>query len=174
MLLSQAIEVKALDKPVNVLFLCTHNSARSIIAEALLRDIGKGRFSAYSAGSAPGTAPNPLALETIRRLHLSSDGLGSKGWDEFAVEGAPVMDFIITVCDDAAGEVCPVWPGHPMTAHWGVEDPSRFEGTDDDKRRKFALVAAILKHRIELFASLPLAKLDRLALEARVREIGKA
>ena len=158
----------------NVLFLCTHNSARSIMAEVLLNGLGKSHFRAFSAGSTPGAAPNPLALETLRRLRLSTDGLRSKSWDEFAVDGAPVMHFVITVCDNAAGEVCPVWPGQPITAHWGVEDPSRFQGTDDDKRRKFALVAAILKRRVELLANLPLATLERLVLENEVRDIGRA
>ncbi len=157
----------------NVLFLCTHNSARSIMAEGLLNDVGKGRFRAFSAGSVPGTAPKPFALETLARLHLSTEGLHSKGWDEFAKDGAPVMDFVITVCDNAAGEVCPVWPGQPITAHWGVEDPSLFQGSDDDKRRKFAQVAGILKRRIELLADLPFATLERLALEKTVRDIGR-
>jgi len=159
---------------MNVLFLCTHNSARSIMAEVLLNDIGKGRFRAYSAGSSPGTAPNPFAVETLARLNLSTAALRSKAWDEFAADGAPVMDFVITVCDNAAGEVCPVWPGQPITAHWGVEDPSLFLGNDEAKRHKFAQVAGILKRRIELFTSLPLPTLERLALEKQVRDIGRA
>lgn len=158
----------------NVLFLCTHNSARSIMAEVLLNDLEKGRLRGFSAGSTPGTAPNPLALETLARLHLATDGLRSKGWDEFAAEDAPVMDFVITVCDNAAGEVCPVWPGKPITAHWSVEDPSLFQGSDDDKRGKFAQVAGILNRRIQLFANLPLATLERRALETKVRDIGHA
>jgi arsenate reductase len=158
----------------NVLFLCTHNSARSIMAEVLLNNTGNGRFRGFSAGSAPVTAPNPHALETLAHLHLSTEGLRSKAWDEFAVKGAPKMDFVITVCDNAAGEVCPVWPGKPITAHWGVEDPSLFEGNDEDKRRKFAEVAGILRRRIDLLADLPLATLERLALEKKVREIGRA
>jgi arsenate reductase (thioredoxin) len=158
----------------NVLFLCTHNSARSIMAEVLLNNTGDGRFRAFSAGSAPSTAPNPFALETLAHLHLPTEGLRSKAWDEFAREGAPAMDFVITVCDNAAGEICPVWPGQPITAHWGVEDPSRFRGSDADKRHKFAQVAGILKRRIDLLADLPLAALERLALEKKVREIGRA
>jgi arsenate reductase len=158
----------------NVLFLCTHNSARSIMAEALLNGMSRGRFRAFSAGSTPGTAPNPLAIETLHRQHLSTEGLRSKGWEEFAVADAPVMDIVITVCDDAAGEVCPVWPGRPITAHWGVEDPSRFRGDDADKRSKFGEVAGILKRRIELLAELPLATMERHALEKKVREIGRA
>jgi len=158
----------------NVLFLCTHNSARSIMAEAILNSIGNGRFRAFSAGSAPGTAPNPLALKTLTQNHLPIDSLRSKGWDEFARDGAPVMDLVITVCDDAAGEVCPVWPGRPTTAHWGVEDPSRFPGDDDDKRCEFRRVASILARRIGLLADLPVATMERRELEKKVREIGRA
>ncbi len=161
------------DRAYNVLFLCTHNSARSIIAEALLNDLGKARFRGYSAGSMPGAAPNPFALETLARLHFPISGLRSKPWDEFATASAPVMDFVITVCDNAAGEICPVWPGRPITAHWGVEDPSRFEGTADEKRRKFTEVAGILRRRIELFTGLPVATLERLAAENAVRAIGR-
>ena len=157
----------------NVLFLCTHNSARSIMAEGLLGNLGKGRFRAYSAGSTPGAAPNPFALETLARLHIPTSGMRSKAWDEFAADGAPVMDFVITVCDNAAGEVCPVWPGQPVTAHWGVEDPSAYVGNDDAMRHKFAQVAGILKRRIELFTSLPLSALERLALEKKIRDIGR-
>jgi len=160
-------------KVFNVLFLCTHNSARSIMAEAILNDVGRGRFKGFSAGSHPGTAPNPLALATLRDQRFPTDGLYSKDWNEFAKPGAPVMDFVFTVCDDAAGETCPVWPGQPVTAHWGVEDPSRFRGTDDEIRHKFATVANLLKRRIELLASLPLAKLDRIKLQQQVRDIGK-
>jgi len=160
-------------KVFNILFLCTHNSARSIMAEAIVTSAGNGRFRGFSAGSHPATQPNPLALATLRRMHLATEGLYSKNWDEFAKPGAPLMDFVLTVCDNAAGELCPVWPGQPITAHWGVEDPSLFEGTDDAKAREFARVANILKRRIELFVSLPLEKLDRLKLQARVQEIGK-
>jgi arsenate reductase len=162
------------ERMFNVLFLCTHNSARSIMAEAILNSIGKGRFRAFSAGSAPGAAPNPLALETLAQDHLSTEGLRSKGWEEFAKDGAPAMDLVITVCDDAAGEVCPVWPGRPTTAHWGVEDPSRFPGNYDDKRREFGRVASILTRRIGLLADLPVATMERSDLEKKVREIGRA
>jgi len=163
----------ASDKVFNVLFLCTHNSARSIMAEVIVNYVGRGKFKGFSAGSHPGTAPNPLALATLRRLHFPTDGLYSKDWTEFAKPSAPVMDFVFTVCDQAAGEVCPVWPGQPMTAHWGAEDPSQFEGTDEQKSHKFATVANILKRRIELFTSLPLEKLDRLRLQQQIRDIGK-
>jgi arsenate reductase len=157
----------------NVLFLCTHNSARSIMAEAIINDVGKRKFKGFSAGSHCGTAPNPFALDTLRRLHFQTDGLYSKNWDEFAKPGAPVMDFVLTVCDQAAGEVCPVWPGQPITAHWGVEDPSLFQGTDEAKNREFGRVANLLKRRIQLFASLPLDKLGRLKIEKSARVIGK-
>lgn len=163
----------ASDKPFNVLFLCTHNSARSIMAEAIINYVGRGKFEGYSAGSHPATAPNPFALETLRRLHFPTNGLYSKDWGAFAKPGAPVMDFVLTVCDNAAGEVCPVWPGQPITAHWGVEDPSLYQGTDEAKRHEFGRVANILKRRIELFTSLPLEKLDRLKLEKIVRDISK-
>jgi arsenate reductase len=163
----------ASEKIFNVLFLCTHNSARSIMAEVIINYIGKGKFKGFSAGSRPGTAPNPFALDTLRRLHFPTDGLYSKNWEEFAKPEAPVMDFVLTVCDNAAGEVCPVWPGQPITAHWGVEDPSLFEGADEAKNREFGRVANILKRRIELFTSLPLEKLDRLKLEKTVKDIGK-
>jgi arsenate reductase len=161
------------DKVFNVLFLCTHNSARSIMAEVIINYVGRGKFKGFSAGSQPATAPNPFALTTLQRLHFPTDGLYSKNWDEFAKADAPIMDFVITVCDNAAGEVCPVWPGQPMTAHWGVEDPSQFQGTDEAKRREFVRVANVLKRRIELFASLPLEKLDRLSLQRQVKDIGK-
>jgi arsenate reductase len=161
------------ERTFNVLFLCTHNSARSIMAEVIIDYVGRGRFKGYSAGSHPATAPNPFALETLRRLHFQSNGLYSKNWEEFAKPEAPVMDFVFTVCDNAAGEVCPVWLGQPISAHWGVDDPSLFHGTDEAKRREFARVASVLKRRIELFASLPLEKLDRLKLEKTVRDIGK-
>lgn len=160
-------------KVFNVLFLCTHNSARSIMAEVILNQVGAGKFRGFSAGSHPGSAPNPFAIATLRRLRFPLDGLYSKDWNEFAKPSAPVMDFVFTVCDQAAGEVCPVWPGQPMTAHWGVEDPSTFQGTDEEKNRKFATVASTLKRRIELFTSLPIAKLDRLRLQQHLRDIGK-
>lgn len=160
-------------KVYNVLFLCTHNSARSIMGEALIDHLGKGKFKGYSAGSMPATAPNPFALETLAHLNLRTTGYRSKNWDEFAQPGAPVMDFVVTVCDNAANEVCPVWPGQPITAHWGVEDPSLAKGTDEQKRREFVRVAHILRRRIELFINLPLAKLDALRIQKEVRDIGK-
>jgi arsenate reductase (thioredoxin) len=158
----------------NVLFLCTHNSARSIMAEALLKQVAGARFVAWSAGSQPAARPNPLALATLDRLGIPTAGLRSKSWDEFARPGAPAMDFVFTVCDNAAGEIYPVWPGQPVTAHWGVEDPSEHQGNATEREHAFARVAGILKRRIELFASLPHGTLDRLAIVARVRDIGRA
>jgi arsenate reductase (thioredoxin) len=163
----------ASDKVFNVLFLCTSNSARSIMAEVIINYVGRGKFKGFSAGSHPGAGPNSFALEILQRQHFPTEGLYSKDWDEFAKPGAPVMDFVLTVCDKAAGEVCPVWPGQPISAHWGVEDPAAFEGTDEEKRREFGRVANILRRRIELFTSLPLEKLDRLKLEKTVKDIGK-
>ena len=156
----------------NVLFLCTHNSARSILAEAALNDLAGDRFVAYSAGSHPGTAPNPFALELLRSQNISTEGLRSKSWDEFATDDAPHIDFIFTVCDDAAGEVCPIWPGHPAKAHRGVPDPSRLEGSDEEKRRAFRLAYVQLRKRIELFMNLPFEKLDRLAVQQEMQQIG--
>ncbi len=161
------------NEPYNVLFLCTHNSARSIMAEAILNDLGGGRFKGYSAGSHPAPAPNPFALETLRRLRFSVEGLYSKSWDEFAKPGAPSMDFVFTVCDNAAGEICPVWPGHPITAHWGVEDPSLFSGTNEEKYREFSRVASLLKRRIAFLTTLPVEQFDRAELVRRAREIGR-
>jgi arsenate reductase (thioredoxin) len=158
----------------NVLFLCTGNSARSILAEVHLNSAGKGRFKAYSAGSHPAGRVNPFALELLRKNHLSVEGLRSKNWDEFAVPGAPALDFVFTVCDNAAGEACPIWPGQPVTAHWGVADPAAVEGTDDEKRRAFLRAYAELSNRINLFLNLPFEKLDRLVLQKKLREIGKA
>ena len=161
------------ERVYNVLFLCTHNSARSIMGEVILDHLGKGRFKGYSAGSMPTTAPNPLTLRALASLKLSTEGLRSKNWDEFAKPGAPVMDFVFTVCDNAAKEVCPAWPGQPVTAHWGVEDPSLAVGTDEQKLREFGRVAQIMRRRIDLFLSLPLAKLDTLMIQRQVRDIGK-
>ena len=157
----------------NVLFLCTGNSARSILAEVLLNHVGRGRFKAHSAGSHPNGKVNPFSLETLQSMGLPTQGLRSKSWDEFAAPGAPPIDFIFTVCDNAAGEVCPIWPGKPVTAHWGVEDPAAVDGTDEKKRAAFRAAAAILKRRIELFTALPLDKLDASSLRTRLREIGK-
>ncbi len=164
------------DQPLNVLFLCTGNSARSILAESLLNSlpISQGRFRAYSAGSHPSGTVNPFAIELLARNHLPTEGLRSKSWDEFAQPGAPKLDFVFTVCDNAAGEVCPVWPGQPMTAHWGVLDPAAVEGTDDEKRKAFFLAFNQLRNRINLFANLPIAKLDRMKLQQALNDIGKA
>jgi len=162
------------ERVYNVLFLCTGNTARSVLAEGLLNHLGRGRFRAFSAGSQPKGTVNPFALDELRQAGLPVDGFRSKSWDEFAVPGAPHMDFVFTVCDNAANETCPVWPGHPMTAHWGVEDPAAVEGTDDAKRFAFRKAATALRRRIELFLSLPMDKLDRLALQRKVSEIGKS
>ena len=163
-------------KPLNILFLCTGNSARSIIAEAIANSLPatQGRFRGYSAGSHPKDAPNPHALKLLVQIRLPIDGLRSKSWDEFAGPGAPAMDFVITVCDQAAGEQCPFWPGQPMTAHWGMPDPAAVQGTDEEIRKAFADTAMMLRRRIELLASLPLDKLDRMALQNRVRDIAKS
>lgn len=160
-------------KPYGVLFLCTGNSARSILAEAYLNVAGKGRFIAYSAGSHPAGKVNPFAAELLMKNRLSTQGLRSKSWDEFAAEGAPRLDFVFTVCDNAAGEVCPVWPGQPITAHWGVADPAAATGTDDEKRRAFLRAFSELSTRINLLLALPIAKLDRLTLKRKLDDIGK-
>ena len=156
----------------NVLFLCTGNSARSILAEAILDRTSASKFQAYSAGSHPNGKVNPHALALLSRLHYPIDGFRSKSWDEFAAPDAPKMDFVFTVCGDAADEVCPIWPGHPMTAHWGVPDPARVEGTDAVIAAAFADTYRTLNGRITAFTSLPLASLDRLSLQQRLREIG--
>lgn len=162
-------------KVFNILFLCTGNSARSIIAEALTNSlaVARGRFRGHSAGSHPKGVPNLFALDLLRKSHLSTEHLRSKSWDEYAKPDAPVMDFVITVCDQAAGEQCPFWPGQPMTAHWGMPDPAAVEGTDEEIRKAFADTAMMLRRRIELLASLPLDKLDRIALQNKVRDITK-
>jgi arsenate reductase len=162
------------EKIHNILFLCTGNSARSIMAEVLMNHLSRGRFRAHSAGSHAVGRVNPLALELLHRKHLVVDALHSKNWDEFAQPGAAEMDFVITVCDKAAGEVCPVWPGQPITAHWGFEDPAAAQGSDETKRRVFEKVFIEIARRIELLLALPVEKLDRLALQRRVREIGTA
>ena len=161
------------DKIYNVLFICTQNSARSILAEGLLNSLGRGRFVAYSAGSQPGGSVNPFALKTLERLRIPTDGYRSKDWAEFAQPHAPQMDFVFTVCDNAAGEVCPVWPGQPMTAHWGLPDPAAFEGTDEEKSRVFWDASVILKRRIELMLALPMQSLDRLAIQREIKDIGR-
>ena len=162
------------ERVYNVLFLCTGNSARSILAEGLLNFEGKGRFRAYSAGSFPKGAVNPLALTTLKQAGLQTEGYRSKSWDEFARADAPVMDFVFTVCDDAAGEVCPVWPGHPVTAHWGMQDPAAAEGSEADKLGAFRDTLRQLSNRIRVFVALPFDKLDRLALKTHVDDIGRA
>jgi protein-tyrosine-phosphatase len=161
------------EKVYNVLFLCTGNSARSIMAEVMLNHLGHGRFRAFSAGSHPGGKVNPFAVETMEAAGLPVDGLRSKSWDEFAAPGAPPIDFIFTVCDNAAAEVCPVWPGKPTTAHWGVSDPAAVEGLDERKRAAFREAATVLRRRIELFLSLPIENLERLSLQAKLKEIGR-
>lgn len=161
------------EKTYNVLFLCTGNSARSILAEALVEHWGRGRFKGYSAGSFPKGAVHPLALELLERLHLRTEGLRSKSWSEFASRGAPEMDFVFTVCDQAAGEACPVWPGNPVTAHWGVPDPAAVEGSEIAKRQAFREALRALESRITLLAALPIDKLDRLAIKRQVDEIGR-
>ena len=160
-------------KVYNVLFVCTHNSARSIMAEGLMNNLGKDHFKAWSAGSQPGGTVNPFALKTLASLRIPSDGYRSKDWDEFARPGAPQLDFVLTVCDKAAGEVCPVWPGQPMTAHWGVPDPVEAKGTAAERHLAFADSFRMLRRRIELFVNLPLQKIDRLALKNQLDEIGR-
>lgn len=161
------------DKVYNVLFICTGNSARSILAEGLMNHLGGGRFKAWSAGSHPSGTVNPFALQTLARWHMPTDGFRSKSWDEFALPGAPTLDFAFTVCDNAAGEVCPVWPGHPMTAHWGVPDPAAVEGTDAQRAKAFMATAITLKRRIELMLSLPLNSLAGMSLQREIDQIGK-
>jgi protein-tyrosine-phosphatase len=160
-------------RPYNVLFLCTGNSARSILGEAILNKIGGGKFVAYSAGSQPKGAVHPQAIALLQRLGFPTTGLRSKSWDEFAVAGAPPLDFVFTVCDNAANEVCPIWPGQPMTAHWGVPDPAAVEGTDAEIATAFRDTMLLLQRRIELFANLPVRSLDRMSLKKRLDEIGK-
>ena len=162
-------------KPLNVLFLCTHNSARSILAEATLNHLSKGRFKAYSAGSSPreNQTPNPMALQTLQKAGISIEGLSSKSWDIFAVPDAPHMDLVITVCDNAAGEVCPFWPGQPATAHWGYADPSEAVGSDDVKLEAFKQTLHQIKRRLDLFTSLPVASLSKMALESTARDLAK-
>ena len=162
------------DRIFNVLFLCTGNSARSVLAESALNKHGEGRFKAFSAGSFPKGAINPDAISLLADWDYPIEGLRSKSWDEFANPDAPVMDFVFTVCDDAAGEVCPIWPGHPVTAHWGIEDPSHVQGNDMERRRAFVSALRYLENRIRLFTALPIDKLETSALRAKVREIGQS
>jgi arsenate reductase len=161
------------ERPYNVLFLCTGNSARSILAESLLNHWGNGRFQAFSAGSFPKGQVHPLALDLLKRTNLPSEGFRSKSWDEFAIPRAPPIDFIFTVCDNAAGEACPIWPGKPMTAHWGIPDPAAVEGSDADKAFAFRKALKELETRIKLFTQLPIASLDHLTLREKLRAIGQ-
>jgi arsenate reductase len=160
------------ERMFNVLFLCTGNSGRSILAESILRKLGSDRFAAFSAGSHPKGAVNPFAIKVLDRLEYPTDGLRSKSWDEFTASGAPTMDFVFTLCDDAARETCPVWPGQPMTAHWGIEDPAAVEGTDIQKEAAFVTAARYVRNRIAAFVALPIKSLDTLSLNKTLREIG--
>lgn len=162
------------DRPFNVLFLCTGNSARSIMAEAILQREGQGRFKSFSAGSQPKGEIHPFARELLEKLNYPTREFRSKSWDEFAAAGAPQMDFVFTVCDNAAAEVCPIWPGQPMTAHWGVPDPAAAEGTEAERRLAFADSYRMLNNRISIFVNLPMKALDRLSLQKRLDEIGKS
>jgi arsenate reductase len=162
-----------MQKPYNVLILCTGNSARSIIGEALFNTMAAGRFKAYIAGSHPTGNVNPFAIEQVRALGYPVENLRSKSWDEFAAPGAPALDFVITVCDKAAGEMCPLWPGQPITAHWGFPDPAAVEGTDDEKRAAFAQTVRQIRNRVQLFLNLPLETLDSLSVENKMRAIGQ-
>ena len=163
-------------QPINVLFLCTHNSARSILAEAVLNHIGRGRFKGYSAGSSPreNQQPNPLGLQTLQAAGISIEGLNSKSWDDFAKPDAPHMDLVITVCDNAAGEVCPFWPGQPATAHWGYADPSAIEGTDADRLEAFRQTLHAIHRRLELLVNLPSASVEKLMLQTTARGLAKS
>jgi len=162
------------DHALNVLFLCTGNSARSILAEAYLNSAGDRRFRAYSAGSHPTGKVNPFALELLQRNRIATEGLRSKAWDEFARPGAPPLHFVFTVCDNAAGEACPLWPGQPITAHWGVADPAAVQGSDVEKRKAFLAAFTQLSTRVRLFLSLPVEKLERAALKRQLQDIGKS
>jgi arsenate reductase (thioredoxin) len=161
------------ERPYNVLFLCTHNSARSIIAECVMDKLGAGRFKAYSAGSQPSGKVHPFALELLQQLKCDTTQLSSKSWEEFARPGAPQLDFVFTVCDDAANEVCPVWPGQPMSAHWGLPDPSRAEGNESERRYAFADTHRMLYQRIGIFTNLPIKSLDSLSLQRHLDDIGR-
>lgn len=162
-----------MNDPYNVLFLCTGNSARSILAEAILNREGRGRFKAFSAGSHPKGEVHPVALQTLGEMGFRTEGYRSKNWEEFATPGAPELNFVFTVCDNAAGEVCPVWPGQPMTAHWGIEDPAAVEGDPEQQRRAFRDAFIFLQRRISLFLALPLESIDELSLQTKLREIGR-
>lgn len=159
------------DRPIHVLFLCTHNSARSVLAEALLNHLGQGRFRAFSAGSHPRSEPNPLALKVLREAGIATEGIASKRWDVFGSPDSPRMDLVITVCDNAAGETCPYWPGQPATAHWGYPDPSAVEGDDATRVEAFRRTMLAIRHRLELLVSLPPQALDRIALQRTARDL---
>jgi protein-tyrosine-phosphatase len=161
-------------KPLTVLFLCTGNTARSIMAEVMLNAMGQGRFEAYSAGSHPKGVVHPYTIELLQKNRLPTEGLRSKDWNEFARAGAPTLDFVFTVCDQAAGEACPIWPGQPMTAHWGITDPAAVEGSEEDRRKAFFRAFNQLQHRLSIFVNLPMDKLDRLTLQRRLDEIGRS
>ena len=161
------------ERVFNVLFLCTGNSARSILAEAILNSLGKSRFRAFSAGSHPKGEVNRFAIKLLQKQGFDVSGLRSKSWDEFAAPGAPHLDFVFTVCDSAAGEACPIWPGQPMTAHWGIEDPAAVEGNDEEKRRAFSTASRLLQNRISLFTNLRFAKLNEMAIKRKLDEIGR-
>jgi arsenate reductase len=161
------------DRVYNVLFLCTGNSARSIIGEAVLNHLGNGRFRGFSAGSHPKGAVNPMALQVLAEAGIATDGLRSKSWEEFAASNAPQMDFVFTVCDNAAGEACPIWPGHPMTAHWGIEDPAAVAGPEFRRKAAFEDALRFLRHRLAAFISLPLDDIDRMSLQSRLHGIGR-
>ena len=162
------------EQPRNVLFICTGNSARSIIAEGLMNALGKGRYVAFSAGSHPKGAVHPMALRALDDLHIETTGFRSKSWDEFAKRDAPTMDFVFTVCDQAAGEMCPLWPGQPMTAHWGLPDPAAVEGSDAIKQKAFRDTVITMKRRIELMLALPVTRLDAMAIQREIKDIGKS
>lgn len=161
-------------QPLNVLFLCTHNSARSVIAEAVTNRLGMGKFRGYSAGSQPSGRVHPYAMDLLQKLNYDTSSLRSKSWEEFTAPEAPQLDFVFTVCDNAANEVCPVWPGQPMSAHWGLPDPSAFEGSETERRVAFADTHRMLYQRISIFTSLPLASLDKLSLQRRLDDIGRS
>ena len=161
-------------QPLNVLFLCTHNSARSIIAEAIMNRLGAGKFKGFSAGSQPRGKVHPFAMDLLQKLNYDTSTLRSKSWEEFAQAGAPQLDFVFTVCDNAANETCPVWPGQPMSAHWGLPDPSEYEGSETEKRVAFADTHRMLYQRIGIFTNLPLSSLDTLSLQRRLDDIGKS
>jgi protein-tyrosine-phosphatase len=162
-----------MSEQMNILFLCTHNSARSVIAESIINFLGRGKFKGFSAGSQPSGEIHPFAVDLLKRLNYDTSNLRSKSWDEFAVDGAPPLNFVFTVCDDAANETCPIWPGQPMTAHWGLPDPSRVEGREAEQRHAFADTHRMLYQRISIFVNLPFDELDKLSLQKRLDDIGR-